>query len=426
VSHQARLKDLGRWFSGGTPPRDDESAWAGDIPWLSAKDIDRDVLRLPTAFITEAAAARSSRIVPTGSILMIVRGMALAHGLPVVLTGQRAAFNQDLRALVPDPSHDPRFIRFALRGNRLRLGAHIDKAAHGTARVVDSIYRERVWTPDRTVQRAVADFLDRECERLGALNARLIRFRAGVGDELAAHVDETLRDLGVERRPLAWAVDPARPIMYGIVLPGEPVTDGVLLVKGGNVERDQLLPENLVRVAPAIEAKYARARLRGGDLLVTIRGSWGATAQLPPESDGANITQDTARVSPASHVHTRFLLHALRAPSSQSWLGSMVRGTGVKGINIFDLRRLMVPIPTLARQRELATAFDAWATHNLRLAAVVDQTQARLAEYRDALIAEAVTGQLDVTGVSDAQMDERAHAVADGAVAMTLTAASVG
>lgn len=39
----------------------------------------------------------------------------------------------------------------------------------------------------------------------------------------------------------------------------------------------------------------------------------------------------------------------------------------------------------------------------------------RLAEYRDALITEAVTGQLDVTKVSDAQMDERLHAVAEGA-----------
>jgi len=38
----------------------------------------------------------------------------------------------------------------------------------------------------------------------------------------------------------------------------------------------------------------------------------------------------------------------------------------------------------------------------------------RLAEYRDALITEAVTGQLDVTEVSDTQMEERLYAVTEG------------
>jgi hypothetical protein len=37
-----------------------------------------------------------------------------------------------------------------------------------------------------------------------------------------------------------------------------------------------------------------------------------------------------------------------------------------------------------------------------------------LYDYRDALISEAVTGQLDVSGVSESQMDESAHAAVEG------------
>jgi hypothetical protein len=40
-----------------------------------------------------------------------------------------------------------------------------------------------------------------------------------------------------------------------------------------------------------------------------------------------------------------------------------------------------------------------------------------LLEYRDALITEAVTGQLDVTAVSDRQMDERLHEAIEAPVA---------
>lgn len=42
--------------------------------------------------------------------------------------------------------------------------------------------------------------------------------------------------------------------------------------------------------------------------------------------------------------------------------------------------------------------------------AVVDmEMKARLDEYRDALITEAVTGQLDAAAASDQHMDERLH-----------------
>ncbi len=166
---ELRLKDLGRWRSGGTPPRASEALWHGDLPWLSAKDIDRDTLREPTAFITEDAARSYSQIVGPGCILIIVRGMALAHGLPLAMTSQRAAFNQDLRALAVDDSLNPRFIYYAIRGHRHLLNAHIDRAAHGTARVVDSMYQVRVPIPPPVQQAATVEFLDRECDRIDAL-----------------------------------------------------------------------------------------------------------------------------------------------------------------------------------------------------------------------------------------------------------------
>lgn len=106
-------------------------------------------------------------------------------------------------------------------------------------------------------------------------------------------------------------------------------------------------------------------------------------------------------------------------------MASVVRGTGVRGINIFDLRRLRVPMPELSQQQSLASVFDTWARHDESLKATIDKTRTKLATYRDALITEAITGQLDVSTVSDAQMNEFAHAAAEGAVAGDRTPAQV-
>lgn len=189
-----RLKDLGRWYSGGTPPRAEEQHWSGRVPWLSAKDIDSTRLRKPTAFISEDAAHLYSRLVPTGSVLVIVRGMALAHGLPVVRTATLVAFNQDLRALVCGPAIDSRFARYALLGNRWRLDAHIDRAAHGTARVTERMFAERIQVPSLPAQASTADFLDRECARIDDLDSELGRLLNGQESFWTARLDDVVRN----------------------------------------------------------------------------------------------------------------------------------------------------------------------------------------------------------------------------------------
>jgi len=46
-----------------------------------------------------------------------------------------------------------------------------------------------------------------------------------------------------------------------------------------------------------MDEAYRRSRVTTGDLLFSIRGTVGRMAFVPQELDGANITQDTARVS---------------------------------------------------------------------------------------------------------------------------------
>ncbi len=88
--------------------------------------------------------------------------------------------------------------------------------------------------------------------------------------------------------PAGWAVasleqltSPARPICYGILMPKENVATGVLFVKVKDMKGDTIDLEGLHRTTPEIAAKYARASLRTGDLLLSIRGTYGRVAEVP-------------------------------------------------------------------------------------------------------------------------------------------------
>ena len=112
------LGDLGVWLSGGTPKMSNETYWGGDIPWVSPKDMKRPRLKDSLVHVTKEALGNGAKLAPQKSILLVVRGMILAHSFPVARAERSMAFNQDIKALVTHDSVDSNFLLWWLRSNR--------------------------------------------------------------------------------------------------------------------------------------------------------------------------------------------------------------------------------------------------------------------------------------------------------------------
>jgi type I restriction enzyme S subunit len=261
----------------------------------------------------------------------------------------------------------------------------------------DDLRDIRVSLPTERTQTAIADFLDAETARIDGLIDRKLRLAALLDEELRARSDAVVwRDAG--SIPLMFRTQQARPVMYGIVLPGPDVApEGVPIVKGGDVRPHRLHPDLLARTTREIEAPYARARLRGGDILFAIRGGIGDVAVVPPELDDANITQDVARVAPCSGVSSEWLALALTTHAVRRQVGARITGATIKGLNIWDLKRICVPDSDEARQqldlKELNTSIERSSHGKAALSTQIEL----LREHRQALITAAVTGTLEVT-----------------------------
>jgi type I restriction enzyme S subunit len=198
-----------------------------------------------------------------------------------------------------------------------------------------------------------------------------------------------------EVTPLKWLTDPDRPIMYGIVLPGPDVGEGIPILKGGNVRPSRMNLQSMARTTPEIEAPYARARLKEGDLVYSIRGSIGDCEAVPADLEGSNITQDVARVAIADHVVASWARWALLAPAVRDDLASGSLGAAVRGINIFDLKRATLPTPSPGEQEVIAAFLD-WET--AKIDALVGEQRALielLKEKRQTVISHAVTKGLN-------------------------------
>ena len=152
-----RLGDVARLVSGGTPSKNRLEFWEGTIPWASPKDLKRERLYDTQDHVSQAGLNDGSRLVPAGSIFVVVRGMILARDFPVSMTMVPMAFNQDMKGILPRVSVDTEFLLYSLKAHKRLLIPEIGTSAHGTKRIGTSAIEDfRFPLPPLPEQQAIA------------------------------------------------------------------------------------------------------------------------------------------------------------------------------------------------------------------------------------------------------------------------------
>jgi type I restriction enzyme S subunit len=187
-------------------------------------------------------------------------------------------------------------------------------------------------------------------------------------------------------------------ITYGIVQPGELDSSGRFMVRGQDYSFGWVAPEAVFRVSDAVERPYKRSRLSTGDIVLTIVGAGvGNVALVPAWLDGANITQTTARVSvDSAKSDPEFIASSLQGPVGRRNVELYVKGAAQPGLNLEHVRVFRVPVPPLDEQGRIVEATrNCTASHDTRISRASREI-ALLREFRTRLIADVVTGKLDV------------------------------
>lgn len=159
--------------------------------------------------------------------------------------------------------------------------------------------------------------------------------------------------------PLKNLVDPGRGICYGIVQPGAEDADGVPIVRVNNIRNARLILDEAMRVAPEIEAKYKRSRLLGGEVLLSLVGSLGETAIVPPELAGWNVARAVGVIPVLNEYGGRWVHLCLRSPLLQHCIRTWATTTVQATLNLGDVARLPIPIPPPMQREAIAGVLGA-------------------------------------------------------------------
>ena len=171
-----RLWRLCSTTSGATPTKENPAYWNGEIPWVSPKDMKRRVIATSEDLITQQALHETGiKLIAPQVVLVVVRGMILAHSFPVAVTAAHVTINQDMKALRLIDGVEAFYFAWALDGlARGIVATVVEEAAHGTRAIRMDQWRSLVVPmPPHLEQAAIVSFLDRETTKIDALIAKV-------------------------------------------------------------------------------------------------------------------------------------------------------------------------------------------------------------------------------------------------------------
>lgn len=453
------LRDLGGLSGGKTPSKSNAEFWSSrDVPWVSPKDMKRNLLEDAEDRISQVAVDQAGMtLYPAGSVLMVTRSGILQHTFPVALAGAELTVNQDIKVLRPVDGITPKFAFYLLKG----FGREILSKCSKDGTTVQSIDSENLEAfplpmPPAAEQMRIATKLDELLAHVDTLKTRinnipalLKKFRQSV---LASAVtgrlteewrgaravsatgldvirnDQLAKEAILEEKPElkkkkssiqseidksylfeipgSWAFTTwgkiSEWITYGFTRPMPKSDSGKKLLTAKDVQRFELdLADCGLTTTEAFASLSDKDRPQNGDLLITKDGSIGRSALVRTKEDFC-INQSVAVCWLRSTTMNKNYLELLsNSEFTQRFVQDKAQGMAIQHLSIIDFAKCPVPVPPMDEQDEIVRLVEQLFTFADQLENRVNAAQARIDRLTQSILAKAFRGELVPQDPSD-------------------------
>jgi type I restriction enzyme S subunit len=378
-------------------PRNDPKFYGGEIPFVQTSDVVNSpkYLRGHSQTLSQLGLT-VSRMFSENTVLMVIAGSVGA----TAITKYAVAFPDSIVGITPKHGYSPEFIHHAIKSRTSHLNDIATESAQANLSL-ELIAMFKLATPTPAVANRIAYFLDTIDGTIEATRAVIEQTR-----KLKSALLQELLINNQKKSPKSWEltairdlIDPSRDLCYGVIQPGEHVSNGVPMVRVCDIENGQLDPTQLKRIDPFIALQYARSQLQGGELLVTLVGTIGRCTVAPATAVGFNVARAVAVAPLKSTVNTRFVMHTLNSVAN-SLLDSGAFESARKTLNLSEFAQIQIAIPDRRQQNEITEAVDAIELREHGDLQVLD----RLSRMKTSLSHALFTGQIALnSGVAELQ-----------------------
>ena len=185
-----------------------------------------------------------------------------------------------------------------------------------------------------------------------------------------------------------------KPCAYGVLQPGDEMSDGIPLVRVGDIDDGLVKQGAIKRIAPQVAAQYPRTKLVGGEFLITLVGAIGRTALVPDSLAGANVARAVGVVPLAREIDAHWFEMWFRNPAKVVEMTSKSHEVARKTLNLEDVRVASVAVPPLAEQHRIGAEVDRRLSIVREVETEVGANLKRAQALRQSVLGAAFSGRL--------------------------------
>lgn len=173
--------------------------------------------------------------------------------------------------------------------------------------------------------------------------------------------------------------------------PPPQVPEGIPFLVIGNVLKTPMEMSNCRRVPPAYYSSLdSRRRPLQGDILYTLVGATLGRPVLVETSTPFCVQRHIGILRPSSAVSVEYLMYALKSRFAYNQAVACATGTGQKTVPLSGLRRLLIPVPSLAEQERIVGKVDELMAVCAELEVALIKVQTWRSELLEAALHEAL------------------------------------
>ena len=404
-----KVGNVGSWSSGATPSRTNPAYYGGIIPWLKTGDLNDGFIKKIPEFITDLALEKTSvRLNPVGSVLMAMYGATIGK---LGILDISATTNQACCACIPyEGIHNKYLFYYLMSMRRSYIGMAEGGAQPNISKekIVNSLIPLPPLAEQKRIVAKIEELLplvDRYAaayEKLEQFNAKfpedmkksilqyaiqgkLVEQRAeeGTAEELYQQIQAEKQHLIAEKKikkektlpeiaedevpfdiPESWKwvrLGSVVSVYGGKRIPaGRKLTiedTGHVYIRVSDMKDGYISTENLQFVPKDIYPSISRYIIGKEDVFITVAGTIGRVGKIPPELDGANLTENADRLV-FSQLDQNWLIKCLQSSVVQSQIIDATTKVGQPKLAIVRIQNMMIPLPPLSEQKRIVAKIE--------------------------------------------------------------------
>ena len=408
--------------NGSTPDSSDYDCCDGDIRWITPADMsDTGTISQGERFITKYGYnSCGTTLLPAGSIVISSR----APIGKINITTAELCTNQGCKSLIRTADNRYFYYLFLAGQNELSL------LGRGTTFLELSTYDLNefgIVIPAEDEQKAIADFLDKECAQIDSINADLEKQiellqqykKSLITETVTKGLDKSvpMKDSGVEwigEIPVGWELSRIKYLTdnhhpypigdgdHGMIKADDYLTEGIPYIRVLNLTWGSGLNlENLVFISKEMNSLIKNSELKPNDILIAKTGATiGKTAIVPDSLPVSNTTSHVGKITLANVHDAKYFYYVMTSSIVQKQIQdiSAMQSTRPE-LGIEGLKNLILTVPPFDIQQHIARFLD---DHCAKIDRVLHEKGKQLSvikQHKKSLIYEYVTGKKRVKEV---------------------------